>query len=257
MSKRQIKLPGKLGKLLIPKDGDIEKLKKKYPDDKFSLTTVITSDGKPVGNRRSCPCAGRTAVTDTPNTCPSKGWNMTTTETSAATKLARLTELLDQAGELLFERITLAAELIRDTDWIAEGFSGNVDRAANTLEKRYLGDLCGAVQFWRLIALRERFPTIEQWRAKHFNITALSAIFDKEKPKQVREVNRVTLKEYEEVVAEKAHFETLYKNEKVLREKAETALERERERVKAAIRDKAVADGRAAELQRQLDQLRK
>lgn len=46
---RKIKLPGKMGKLLLPKNGDIDKLKERYPEDKFSLTSVITSDGKPLG----------------------------------------------------------------------------------------------------------------------------------------------------------------------------------------------------------------
>jgi hypothetical protein len=181
---------------------------------------------------------------------------MNTIEVSPATKLARLGELLNKAGELLFERLTLARELIQDKDWIAESFTGNLDRAADLLEKQYLGDLCGAVQFWRLMALRDRFKTLDDWRKHHFNITKLSAIYDKEKPKrQPREVNRVTLKEYEQVLEEKQRFEALYKAEKLAREKAEGDLGKERQRVEAAIREKAISDGRAAELQRQLEQL--
>jgi putative transposon-encoded protein len=48
VSKRRIKLPGKKGKLLLPKNGDLEKLRAKYPEDKFSLTAV-TADGTPLG----------------------------------------------------------------------------------------------------------------------------------------------------------------------------------------------------------------
>lgn len=48
--KRKIKLPDNLGKLLLPKDGNIEKLKKRYSGKKkFSFTSVMTSDGKPLG----------------------------------------------------------------------------------------------------------------------------------------------------------------------------------------------------------------
>lgn len=48
MSKKSgIKLPGKQGRLLISKDAD--KLKKKYPEGKYTLTSVITADGAPVG----------------------------------------------------------------------------------------------------------------------------------------------------------------------------------------------------------------
>jgi hypothetical protein len=178
-------------------------------------------------------------------------------EISSATKLARLSELLNKAGELLFERITLASELMKDADWIAEGFNGNQDRAANMLEKKFLGDLCGAIQFWRLIALRDRFKTIEEWREKDFNLTVLSAIYDKEtkKNKNKREINRVTLKEYEELLKKVANLEHQLKTETKLREQAEAKLEVERKRVETAIREKAEAVGRAAELQRQIELL--
>lgn len=48
--KRRIKLPDRLGKLLVPKKGSkIEKLQKRYSEDEFSLTSVMTSDGEPLG----------------------------------------------------------------------------------------------------------------------------------------------------------------------------------------------------------------
>jgi hypothetical protein len=47
--RRKVKLPGKLGRLLIPKNGCVEKLKRRYPEKKFTLTAVVTADGEPVG----------------------------------------------------------------------------------------------------------------------------------------------------------------------------------------------------------------
>ena len=47
--RRRIKLPGGLGRLLIPKNGNAEKLKKRYPEKKYSLTAVVTTDGQPIG----------------------------------------------------------------------------------------------------------------------------------------------------------------------------------------------------------------
>lgn len=47
--RRKVKLPGKLGLLLIPKNGCVEKFKKRYPEKKFTLTAVVTADGEPVG----------------------------------------------------------------------------------------------------------------------------------------------------------------------------------------------------------------
>ena len=46
--KRRIELPGNLGKLLIPKDSDVNKLREKYPEEKYTLTSV-TADGNPLG----------------------------------------------------------------------------------------------------------------------------------------------------------------------------------------------------------------
>lgn len=68
MSKRRIWLPNKLGRLLVPKNADMDKLKKKYPEDKFSLTTVLTSEGTPIGfllkkikkKAEPCPTCGAT-----------------------------------------------------------------------------------------------------------------------------------------------------------------------------------------------------
>ena len=49
MSKRKIKLPDNLGKLLIPKKSSIEKMQKRYPEKKYSVVVVTTADGKPLG----------------------------------------------------------------------------------------------------------------------------------------------------------------------------------------------------------------
>jgi hypothetical protein len=59
---RRFNLPNKMGKLLIPKNADAKKLKEKYPEDQFTVTSVITSDGKPLGflvkKLNPCPTCG-------------------------------------------------------------------------------------------------------------------------------------------------------------------------------------------------------
>lgn len=129
---------------------------------------------------------------------------MTTSE-----KIVQLHSMLGKAGEMHFERIKLAKEIISDNQWIVTNFNGDEQRAAETLEEDYFGDLCGAINFWRLMNIIEVFPDVEEWRKHKFNLTKLSALVDSKQKKKPNHRWSVTQREYEQVEEERNRFRRL------------------------------------------------
>lgn len=183
---------------------------------------------------------------------------VTATETTTSQKLARLANLRSQGGRLAFERVTLAKEIIEDKAWLTTHFMDDEFAAADMLMTTYLGDLCGAINFFRLMKIREHFKTVEEWESYKFNLTAMSAaveVTDK-KPKEKRTTNRVTLKEYEELLGQKVHFEAKCKHLQEQLETAERRIQTLSAELQNALQKNAHHEGRIAQLELQLSSRR-
>ena len=138
----------------------------------------------------------------------------TKSQQTPAQILARLKQLAGEAGERAYERVRLAAALLKDKAWLGEPqFEGDEWKAREHLEQDFFGDLCGSVPLARLLAIYEQFPNVEDWRSARFNLMAMSAML-KKKEGEEREGHgprRATLKELEEAQDKAKHFEFMYK----------------------------------------------
>jgi hypothetical protein len=168
---------------------------------------------------------------------------------TTADKLKQLEVLRDQAGLLAFKRVCLAAEIIKDKDWIVANYEGSEMKAAKALEMRYFADLCGAINFWELIEILNHFPTLEKWQEYQFNLTAMSAVIDKSRKKVHKTINRVTLAAHEELIMRLAVVETQLKEEKQRREEAEGKLLKTEGQLIIAVREIAQLKGQLAKFE--------
>lgn len=105
---------------------------------------------------------------------------------STAARLAQLRELGHQAGELLYDRVTLAGEVLADSAWV--DVQGGYDRALDTLQDGYFPDLKGTSEFTldHLLVLLEEFPAKEQWRERKWSVKKLWAEYElrRSRPKE-------------------------------------------------------------------------
>lgn len=87
--------------------------------------------------------------------------------------LAKLDSLAGLAGERLYERLTLARDLLNDHGWVhaADGGGGDEYKALKRLETRFFGEICGPE--WSLAQMLEVLheqPDISVWKKHHFNL---------------------------------------------------------------------------------------
>lgn len=185
---------------------------------------------------------------------------MTSTATTEKTpttneKVVQLRNMLGQAGETHYKRIKLAKEIIDDKTWILTHFNGDKFRAGEVLEKDYFGDLCGAINFWRLIKIIEEFPKIEEWRKYKFNLTEMSAIIDARNRSKRKKSTRwsITQRDYEELESEKNRFRRLYDTKKDELEHAQARVAELEKAVITLTKEKARLEGKVAELETLLE----
>ncbi len=84
---------------------------------------------------------------------------------------AELISLRNEAGEKHYQRVKLAANLLKDKDWVESpaGGGGDENRALDRLEVECFGDLCGLVSLTNLLELLHHFPKLEDWQRHKFN----------------------------------------------------------------------------------------
>lgn len=163
----------------------------------------------------------------------------------------QLQKLLGQAGELHYKRIKLAKEIIDDAQWVLTHFGGDLHKAESLLEKKYFGDLCGAIAFRRLIMIYERFPDIETWKKYDFNLTHMSAIIDAERAAKRKKSSRwsVTQKEWEDLEGDRDRWKKLHTTEKKEKETLQQENERLKKQNSELMRENARLQGRIDELE--------
>ena len=88
--------------------------------------------------------------------------------------LAKLKTMASKAGEALYERIALAAQVLKDREWLDAEFGGDFDNAHEAIEVEYFPEMT-AFGLGKLLDLLETFPTVEAWRTHKFNVQRLWA----------------------------------------------------------------------------------
>lgn len=113
---------------------------------------------------------------------------------------------MGQAGKATYQRLKLAAEVLQDTDWVAE--KGSLNSAYRFIQKEYFGDLCLAISIETLLELQREFSERE-WEDHNWNLQVLRAeVVERkrqEKPKGKKQT--ATLKEVEELKNDKSKLE--------------------------------------------------
>jgi hypothetical protein len=169
--------------------------------------------------------------------------------TTTNDKVMQLRAMLGQAGEMHFKRIKLAKEIIEDKTWVMTHFAGDEFRAAEVLEKDYFGDLCGAINFWRLIKIVEEFPKLEDWRKYKFNLTEMSAVIDARNKSKRKSGTRwsVSQRDYEELESERNRYRKLFDAKKEECEDKDSRIKQLEDMVANLTREKARLEKQVAE----------
>ena len=158
-----------------------------------------------------------------------------TTKLSTSQRLARLGDLINQAGINYYERIQHCYAILRDSVWIDAEFKGDEYAAAQMLGDKYLHDLSGAMTIWNLMQIYQRFPEIQDWQKAKYNLRVLYEAC-KPAPKPKVERRAVTLADHEAMCQElrEAEWEVKDKTKKIQEYKSRVQeLEEELTRVKA------------------------
>jgi hypothetical protein len=89
--------------------------------------------------------------------------------------LAKLRTLATKAGESIYERVVLAETILADDAWVAREHKGDLDRAERFLEADCFPELCKAFGLDKLLVLRQHYHSLDEWRARKFNLVLLWA----------------------------------------------------------------------------------
>lgn len=135
------------------------------------------------------------------------------TKMNSSTRLKRLRELVGQAKENNYERVSHAAALLNDSDFVTDRYGGDEGRARDEIQSAYFPDIGGLLSIGRLLEIFAYFPKRSEWEARNDDLRWLWLEVEKKK-KAEREAladaeakaqgkkpvrNRATLKETEEL----------------------------------------------------------
>jgi hypothetical protein len=137
-------------------------------------------------------------------------------QTTGAQKFAELKNMLNEQGQKILHRLRLAAELLSDAEWLMST-KNDEGAARDLLEDECFGDLCGALTLGQLLRIYQHFPNEADWKESRWNLKSLivrvEAIESKGKDKPTRApIERVTIKERDELVQEREHFKAVADN---------------------------------------------
>ena len=170
---------------------------------------------------------------------------------TAQQRLTRLADLIGEAGQNYFARITLIGELLADKAWLESAFAGDDYKAAQTLEEDYLHDLAGSMSIFELLRIKQHFPTEADWKKRKYRLNVLLKDCTPEPEK--RTVQRIKVSEYNQVVQKAQETEYALKVEKKTRKEVETEMASLAERVEILEEENAKLRGRIEELEHILD----
>ena len=89
----------------------------------------------------------------------------------------KLVALRNQSGSLLYQRLTLAAKLLSDREWVGskEGGGGDEGVALDRLETECFADVCGAMSLPEMLGIIAAVPEEETWKANKYNLRRMHA----------------------------------------------------------------------------------
>ncbi len=91
--------------------------------------------------------------------------------------LSELKTLAHEAEANLYKRISLAADVMSDMDWIAKVHDGSDLKAADALQSEYFRDLGGYVSLGKLIAMYQNVAQ-DEWQEVGYDVAAVEVIYD-------------------------------------------------------------------------------
>lgn len=91
--------------------------------------------------------------------------------------LAELKTLAREAADNLYRRIELAAQVMRDLDWIAQTHGGSDLKAMDALQDEYFRDLGGFISLGKLILMYDNIAE-SQWQDCRYDVAAVEVEFD-------------------------------------------------------------------------------
>lgn len=121
-----------------------------------------------------------------------------TNEMTSGQREAELKNLSKTAHTLLYERLTLAAALLGDGEWLAN-HDGSIDKAEAFLSRSYFSEFAGLVDFATLVACFRNYPE-DVWQKHRFNVAAMESLYLEDHRKEA--IPRGTRTHYKEVAEE-------------------------------------------------------
>lgn len=87
--------------------------------------------------------------------------------------LARLHELQQKSEAMLFDRVSTAAAVLADVDYLADQFKGNVAECEEFLSDRYFREFAGLVHLRDMLRLLKARPDRSYWEKQRFNLRSM------------------------------------------------------------------------------------
>ncbi len=85
---------------------------------------------------------------------------------------ARLLNMRNESGKLLYQRLRMCKELLGDREWVAAADGGGGDEAVamDRLESECFADICGSMTLTQLLQVIDAVPTETVWKANKYNL---------------------------------------------------------------------------------------
>lgn len=91
---------------------------------------------------------------------------------TTSARLARMLKLAQDGDESIYERVTLAQQVMADKRWVSETFLSDAE-ALEHLSNKYFNQLSGWITCGQLLAILDEFPDEQTWKAHRYNLRAM------------------------------------------------------------------------------------
>mgnify|MGYP005725305667 CR=1 FL=1 len=102
-------------------------------------------------------------------------------------KIAELKEVSRNLRRNIYRSVKLAAEILSDTDWIAQVHGGNLDAAEAAIESEYFSAISGLLTLGTLLDIYRHFPSENQWIERNYNLSAMHAEWEDSRAEESKE----------------------------------------------------------------------
>ncbi len=178
---------------------------------------------------------------------------MKTEPKSPATQLARLRTLMESAGHNYFERISIAKDLLANSEWIQSEHGGNPYHAAEALSSKYFHDISGLMSMWDMLKVVTKFPEEVQWKQHSYNLQDMLELCKPVADPNLKPRTTIKVAEYEAVKDKAAELESRVKQDATRIRQKDREIEALKTRVDVLEEENAQLKGRVQELERILE----